>query len=861
MSFKTTYILFGLLVAVLAIFGLTQFFGLQSPKDNSAWVFRSLNDKKNPVRSADIDTVTIERTSPKPTKLVFYRSEQGWRLREPDVRIDGYQVDRVIDQVIRARKDEKADLTKNLSQFGLDTPNAIITLTKKGGEREWTLNLGRESETGSESEKIVYVTSSERPNEPLAVRRTELDTLFKNLNDFRSKSLAAESAFDIESVKFRESKHEEVALEKSKDAKWRFDKPAFGEADYDGEPAGSDSGTPKRITGVKDLLQAVVDIRVESDDDFGPTDVADAELSDKGLDSDKPAVLRIEVKRKPGFGAKEGAEPIHDILLVGKKADDKGEKLYARLENERNIVKVSAKKVEAVTKVLENPSVLRNRDLVQVDKTHVDAIDIKPNERDLVKLRRSAPMQWKLYEDGTARDADEPSIKGLLDELEKKRQVKDFPEASKSDADLGLDKPTASISLWVDGIKKEEKKDEKAKDEKKDQKKDDKAGEEKKDEKVKDEKKDDKKDAKPEDAKKEEKPAEPALKDEKPTIKLTFGKRDKDLVYVRRETRGETMRLAVPATLLDKATEGKLAYLERKLPSFGFGADLTKVVLNRGGDTYEIEKVKDEKTPASWKLKQPKELAGQTAETGKVERLIGDLRDLKPEKLIAEKATESELDKYGLKSPAVKATLTEEKADKKTEDHTYLFGKETDDKSGIYAKQGERDLVFVVRKNLLDALQGDFRDPTVLQFDPAKVKALKLVGWPEFSGSPFTLDLERKSAQEWTVKNPANFELDSSKVETFLNGLNQLKAQRFVGPRSSAKPEYKLELKEGALEVTITIDGEKEPATLTVGGLSGNEGYFAVSNKFPGEVILVPKERFENAKSKPAYFRKEVAAK
>jgi hypothetical protein len=855
MNLKTTYILFGVFAVVLAVFGLTQYLGLKSPKDKTAWVFHSLNDTKNPLRAADIESATIERTGAKPIKLVFYRTEQGWRLREPPVRIDGYQVDRVIDQVMRARKE--SDLPGGLTQFGLDAPSTVVTLTKKGGEREWTLNLGRESETGSESDKVVYVTSSDRPNEPIAVRRMDLDTLFKSLNDFRSKSLAAESAFDIQSIKFKEPKHDEVALEKSKDNRWRFDKPAFGEADYDGESPvpGADANAPKPITGVKDLLQAVVDIRVESDDDFGAVGVADADLTDKGLDSDKPELLRIEVERQPGFGAKEGAEPTHDVLLIGKKVDEKGEKRYARLENERNIVKVSAKKVEAVTKVLENPALLRNRDLVQIDKAHVDAIDIRPNEHDLVKLRRAAGGQWKLYDSGKAREANEPSITGLLTELEKKRQVKDFPEATKTDADLGLDKPTATISLWVDGIKKEEKKDEKLKDEK---------NEVKQDGKAKDEKKDEKKDAKPEEAKKEEKKDlsdEPTLKEEKPTVKLAFGKREKDVVYVRREVASETTRLTVPATLLDKASEGKLAYLDRKLPSFGFGADLTKVVLARGGESYEIEKTKDEKSATVWKLKQPKELAGRTAELSKVDDLIGKLRDLQAEKLVSEKATDAEMDRFGLKSPSVKATLRELKADKKTEDHVYLFGKETDDKVGVYGKQGDRDTVFVVKKDVLEALQADLRDPTVLSFDPAKVKGLKLVGWKEILSSPLTLDLERKAAQEWVAKSPADFKLDSARVESFLAGLNNLKAVRFVGRKSAAKPEYKLEPKEGAFEVTITSDGEKESMVLTIGGLSGNEGYFATSNKFPDEVFLLPKNHFESAKSKPAYFSKEEPGK
>src|SRR5438270_13667393 len=105
MNFKTTYILFGIFAAVLVVFATTQLLGLQSPKDKSVYVLPSLHDKKKPMRSEDIGTVEIARANPE-EKLVFYRSEQGWKLREPSVRVDGYAVDRLVQQVIDAKKEE-----------------------------------------------------------------------------------------------------------------------------------------------------------------------------------------------------------------------------------------------------------------------------------------------------------------------------------------------------------------------------------------------------------------------------------------------------------------------------------------------------------------------------------------------------------------------------------------------------------------------------------------------------------------------------------------------------------------------------------------------------------------------------------
>ena len=79
----------------------------------------------------------------------------------------------------------------------------------------------------------------------------------------------------------------------------------------------------------------------------------------------------------------------------------------------------------------------------------------------------------------------------------------------------------------------------------------------------------------------------------------------------------------------------------------------------------------------------------------------------------------------------------------------------------------------------------------------------------------------------------------------------------FLPPKGPVKPEYKLDVKDGALEVVLFVDGEKEPIALTIGGPSGTDGFYARSNKVPGDVFVLPKGLFEPAKSRPAYFQKQ----
>jgi hypothetical protein len=501
------------------------------------------------------------------------------------------------------------------------------------------------------------------------------------------------------------------------------------------------------------------------------------------------------------------------------------------------VVAITAKSLEPILKVVQAPESLRNRDLVQEDlvETKTDAVNIE-NPNGLIKLRKSQ-LTWEIFSgNGSGRKADDGSIQGpagLLAALHSKHQV-EFADAVK-EADMGLAKPEATVSLWIEGLERNPKQDSKTSD--------------KKDEK---------------DKKEEKKAEEPKLKTDKPTVKLTFGKRDKlagkDVVYVRREAGDEKALVAVPVIVLDKVLQKPLAYFDRTLPSFALDAEVTKLVIERGGQTFEIEKQTQE-TAASrvvsapgekekpsaapvWKLKKPADLAGRSVDSLAVSTIINDLRLLRASRLETEKPSDAELEKFGLKSPQVKATLTIQDKDKKTEEWTYLFGKEN--QGEIYAKHGKQDLVFLVSPSVVKPLQGELLDPTVFHFEPSKVKEIKVEGWKKVQGFAVTLDAVRKDSQSWTIKSPPEFDLDDALINGFLSDLSNLKAERFIVRKGAAKPEYELGEKERALLVTIILEGEKAPLTLTIGKLDPNEkAYFAQSSNLPGDVFLLPQALFE----------------
>ncbi|HEV3259229.1 MAG TPA: DUF4340 domain-containing protein [Gemmataceae bacterium] len=807
MSFKTTYILFGILALVLVVFGVALWLG-PTGRGDTAYVFPSFHDPAHPVDEKDIDTVEIERFRPTAQKLVFVREPggQGWKMTEPvGWRALGSAVDEIVRQAYDARKDQNVDLTSNLKDWELDAPTATVTL-KKGTEKTWTLNIGKERE--GQTTAVVYVNSSDE-KAPMAVKRSELDALFKSANNYRSKDLLSPSVSDTQLVKLQTGKRDALVLNKDEDH-WRFQNPKhFGEADSEGQGTtpGAESGP---ISGVRELVDAIGKVRVDSDADFAADHVED--WAKYGLKSPR---LQITVKRG---GAEEG-ESVEDSLLIGNKADKKGEKLYARLESSSALVKVSAKSIEPITRVAEDPAVLRSHEVVQLDASKVDAIDIK-NSSGSIKLRHIGDG-WKIVgDDDKLQKAEGTVVQDFLRALTAKRSVRSFPPPGE-EAKLGFDKPDAdAVALWEDAIPHGRK---------------DAEQEAKKDQKDKD-----------------GSPA-PNVKGA-PATRLSFVRKEDKVVYVRRKTRIGTTLLTVPDSLYDEVEKSRLAYLDRSLPTFTPADTVTRLVLDRAGQVYEL--IRDEQK-RSWRLKQPLSSTLAPADPHNVGRMITELQKLTTSKLVNAKPSDSDLEQYGLKKPRVKATLRVRTHDKKTADYVYTFGNETRD--GVYARQGQRDMVFLVRPDVVAVLDSELRDRNVFHFQPSQVKEVRLSGWKHvYNGIAFTLVLERQADKSWKIKpGGPDFKLDPDKVEAFLKELTdpeQPLAERFLP--GGIKPDYQLGKDTRTLAIDLTVAGDKMPVSLTVGKLDRKEkAYYAESSTLPNQAFLVPQDRLEKLLGGVEYFK------
>src|SRR5947209_17777776 len=248
MSFKSTFLLFGLLIAALWVFGLT--LSIRKGVADEGYVLPSLHEEQG----VTIDSIDIQRGG---KKYAFVRGAPGWKLTLPpgkqEVRVEEFKVDRLVDQVKDARKNDEADVTRNLEKFGLAPPAGTVTLKKKGGGKEWTLNLGNESP----DKAFVYVNSSDRPRDVMAVRASALESaFFKDVSDLRSRTLLDVTETTAQAIQLKEPKSKEgkaalLSLQKTGQGGWRIEEPPYGAADFEGGTAGK-----QKHEGVKDLIAA-----------------------------------------------------------------------------------------------------------------------------------------------------------------------------------------------------------------------------------------------------------------------------------------------------------------------------------------------------------------------------------------------------------------------------------------------------------------------------------------------------------------------------------------------------------------------------------------------------------------------------
>src|ERR1700687_3971280 len=123
MNFRSTTLLFGLLLGMLWLFGLTV--AHKKTAVDPSFLLPTLQAKTNVV----IDSITIQRKvkdKQQPEEFELTKQNDVWMLKLPgiqkSVKLESSRVDQIAKQIRDARRSDEAGVTENLSFYQLDQP-------------------------------------------------------------------------------------------------------------------------------------------------------------------------------------------------------------------------------------------------------------------------------------------------------------------------------------------------------------------------------------------------------------------------------------------------------------------------------------------------------------------------------------------------------------------------------------------------------------------------------------------------------------------------------------------------------------------------------------------------------------------
>jgi hypothetical protein len=652
MNFRITTLFFALLLTMLWVFGLM--IAHKKAAGDQSFLLPSLNAADVKIEKVQIKTTGKGRDKEKDKEPAEYEFDliggERWVLKDrgkQQVRVEGFKIDNLIKQIRSAKHDETADVSKDPKQNGLDAPKLIVTLSgkDKGGDKEWQFLVG------NESAGMAYVSSSERPGKVFAVPSKSIESLFiKDPNYLRSKRLFDFGETGVTKIEAKKG-DKELELTRGEGSMWTFVKPPYGIAGFESEPEvkkkdpfHKEPPAAPATGGVKGLLNSIIAIRVEEETDFVPLGKPAANY---GLETGKET-MRIEIS------STQDNKPAVETLLIGEKVPDRiGDFYYARLESDDGVMQISSKWLDPIFKALNDPGQLRSRDIAAFDPKQVDAVVLKQGKaetqffRSEEKAEPKFPMMqpaqnWQMVlgseKEKKKEKASDLAVSQLILQVLGKKAIVKFDDGSKADlkkkeADWGLNPPVAEISVFIDGIDKNQK-------------------EAKKDEPKKDEPKKD---------------ALPALKKAaKAEVTLAIGMADKNdatVVHVRRTLKdGTESYFTVKKELVEKLlpAEGvELAYLDTSLPVIPH-EDIVAVQLQRTTDKGTDPPLDLERRGAGgkeyWYLVE--KAGAKLADLSSVDMVVDGLARLPVKKWLKKLDDKEDFEKYGLKKPTIAAKIT-----------------------------------------------------------------------------------------------------------------------------------------------------------------------------------------------------------
>lgn len=202
--------------------------------------------------------------------------------------------------------------------------------------------------------------------------------------------------------------------------------------------------------------------------------------------------------------------------------------------------------------------------------------------------------------------------------------------------------------------------------------------------------------------------------------------------------------------------------------------DVGEVEVQNGKENFVLKKETPDKE--EWQLSR-EHIPADTTEWNKT---LNALLEVKASDFASE--DDKNLSLYGLQKPAARVTLTKAKTPEKV---TLLVGKS---KEKVYLKRGDRPVVYEVDQELLKKLEApasSYRSTRLANFNRFDIKRIKLLR----DGS--TLEL-LKNDSEWSFPTNLNAKVDTTKVDTLLTQLQDIRLSRYLAATAPGPKNPKL---------------------------------------------------------------------
>jgi uncharacterized protein DUF4340 len=219
------------------------------------------------------------------------------------------------------------------------------------------------------------------------------------------------------------------------------------------------------------------------------------------------------------------------------------------------------------------------------------------------------------------------------------------------------------------------------------------------------------------------------------------------------------------------------------------------------------------------------------ADKGEVDNLLYAIeflerkRKITPQELSESKVT---LADYGLEKPRFTLKISTDQ-----KEHTIEVGHENRQSDGVYVRIDSGGSVWLVGKTLVEKLEqplDQWRNRKVLELDDVQVARI------EIKTPKRAIEFARQN-DTWRIVQPLNARASSHAVESMLDALASLRAEKFLSEEGADLKKYKLD--EPRSEITLKTDKGGDPGQTLLVGAPAGEQLSSVVRKGSSSIVAV----------------------